>query len=175
MAWNPVPVGQQTIHHGGYRPLDAPHIGHHRARSKMGVNPLDRGRDCANRDGENHHISALDSGDRIRKGQIHKAQREGLRAMVRVLMGPSDLFCQATGATGKPHASADQAEANNGEALKKGSRSWRGSTTRPWPGPRSHRVRPTARATLLRSSMSFANVLGRRACGPSERASSGRG
>jgi hypothetical protein len=34
------------------------------------------------------------------------------------VIGPSDLFCQATSATGKPHASADQAETNDGNTLK---------------------------------------------------------
>jgi hypothetical protein len=34
------------------------------------------------------------------------------------VIGPPNLYCQAASATGKPHASADQAEADDRNTLK---------------------------------------------------------
>jgi hypothetical protein len=38
--------------------------------------------------------------------------------VIRIVIGPSNLYCQATSATGKPHATADQAEADDRNTLK---------------------------------------------------------
>jgi hypothetical protein len=41
-----------------------------------------------------------------------------LRAVTRIVIGPLNLYCQAASATGKPHASADQAETDDRDTLK---------------------------------------------------------
>jgi hypothetical protein len=84
----------------------------------MRRDPLDRHRDLPNRDGEHYEVGPVDGHRRIFERLPHAPQRYRLRAVIRIVIGASDLFCQATGATGKPHASADQAETNDGNTLK---------------------------------------------------------
>jgi hypothetical protein len=38
--------------------------------------------------------------------------------VIRVVIGPSNLYCQAASATGKSHAAADQAKADDCNPLK---------------------------------------------------------
>jgi hypothetical protein len=84
----------------------------------MRRDPLDHPRDLPNRDGEHYEVGPVDGRRRIFERLPHAPQRYRLRAVIRIVIGPSDLFCQATGATGKPHASADQAEADDRNTLK---------------------------------------------------------
>jgi hypothetical protein len=84
----------------------------------MRRDPLDHPRDLPNRDGEHYEVGPGDGRRRIFERLPHAPQRYRLRAVTPIVIGPSDLFCQATSATGKPHATADQAETNDGNTLK---------------------------------------------------------
>jgi hypothetical protein len=84
----------------------------------MRHDPLDRSRDLANRDGEHYEVGPVDRAHGILERLLHTPQRDRLRAVIRVVIGPSNLYCQAASATGKSHAAADQAEADDRNPLK---------------------------------------------------------
>jgi hypothetical protein len=84
----------------------------------MRRDPLDHPRDLPNRDGEHYEVGPVDGRRRIFERLPHAPQRYRLRAVTRIVIGPSNLYCQAASATGEPHASADQTETNDGNTLK---------------------------------------------------------
>jgi len=84
----------------------------------MRRDPLDHPRDLPNRDGEHYEVGPVNRHRAILEGLLYAPQRYRLRAVTRIVIGPSNLYCQAASATRKSHASADQAEADDRNTLK---------------------------------------------------------
>jgi hypothetical protein len=83
----------------------------------MRDNPLNGRLHRAYRHGQEHDVGPFYSDRGVRDGPVHRAQRDGLRAMVRIFVGSTNLSGQTAGATGQPHTCTDQAQPNDGKSL----------------------------------------------------------
>jgi hypothetical protein len=83
----------------------------------MRDNPLNGRLHRAYRHGQKYDVGPFYSDRGVRGGPVHHTQRDGLRTMVRIFVGSTNLSGQTAGATSQPHTCTDQAQANDRKSL----------------------------------------------------------